>query len=262
VARAGEVAEDGDRLKIHFRILTPEGEEITSTKAQGDPIMFTAGQGSMMPGIEKNVVGMKIGESKMFDVSAEDGFGPASDENIVPIPVDKLPEGVEVGSILRMGAQGFPVRVTEIANGQATVDMNHPLAGRELKFELELIEATVPPPGLKELVVETSEEGDKETYPKMGDVVKVHYTGSLMENGNVFDSSRERGQPFTFTIGVGQVIRGWDEGVAKMSKGERAILKIPSEMGYGQMGAGAVIPPDSDLQFDVELIDITPGPSS
>jgi len=257
MAQAEGTAVAGDRVSMHFKIFSEEGDEISSTEmGEGQPIVFTAGQGQMMPAIEKNVIGMKSGEVKSVDVTPDDAFGPVSEENIVKLPRDRLPEGVDVGSVLRMGTQGFPVRVTDMTDTEATIDMNHPLAGKNLKFELKLVDAVEAPPALTELSIETSQEGDGESFPKTGDKVVVHYTGSLVENGKVFDSSRDRGQPFEFVIGVGQVIKGWDEGVAKMSKGQRAILKIPADLGYGQMGAGNVIPPGSDLQFDVELIDI------
>ncbi len=91
--------------------------------------------------------------------------------------------------------------------------------------------------------------------PKTGDNVVVHYTGTLT-NGVKFDSSRDAGQPFTFPLGQGRVIRGWDEGIAKLRVGDQAILVIPPSIGYGQRGAGNVIPPDATLIFIVELVNI------
>ncbi|XP_038056837.1 peptidyl-prolyl cis-trans isomerase FKBP1A-like [Patiria miniata] len=103
--------------------------------------------------------------------------------------------------------------------------------------------------------VETITPGDGKNFPKKGQTVKVHYTGTLT-NGKKFDSSRDRGKLFEFKIGQGQVIRGWDEGVAQMSVGQRAKLTCSPDYAYGAAGHPGVIPPNSTLIFDVELVSI------
>lgn len=112
---------------------------------------------------------------------------------------------------------------------------------------------TTLPSGLKyqDEVVGTGAE------PKAGQKVTVQYTGWLDEagkKGKKFDSSRDRNQPFTFTLGAGQVIQGWDLGVASMKAGGKRTLVIPADLGYGARGAGGIIPPGATLIFDVELL--------
>ncbi|MBI3873170.1 MAG: FKBP-type peptidyl-prolyl cis-trans isomerase [candidate division Zixibacteria bacterium] len=107
------------------------------------------------------------------------------------------------------------------------------------------------PSGLKyiEMTVGTG------AVPKTGQIVNAHYTGWLT-NGTKFDSSRDRNQPFSFPIGQGHVIKGWDEALASMKVGERRLLVIPPALGYGDRGAGGVIPPGATLIFDVELLGV------
>lgn len=111
--------------------------------------------------------------------------------------------------------------------------------------------------GLKYIIVKKGTGKHAEN----GKAVKVHYTGKLTD-GKVFDSSRERNMPFSFVLGEGKVIKGWEEGIALMSVGDKYTLVIPSELGYGSKGAGEIIPPNSTLIFDVELLKVsTPKPS-
>lgn len=108
------------------------------------------------------------------------------------------------------------------------------------------------------LKIEDSKVGDGSS-PESGQTCVMHYTGWLYENGvkgAKFDSSVDRGQPFAFKIGVGQVIKGWDEGVATMKVGGKRTLIIPPQLGYGTRGAGRVIPPNATLLFEVELLSI------
>ncbi len=108
------------------------------------------------------------------------------------------------------------------------------------------------------LQIEDSVVGSGVT-PKTGQTCIMHYTGWVYENGAKgakFDSSLDRGRPFEFPIGLGHVIKGWDEGVATMKVGGKRTLIIPAELGYGARGAGGVIPPNATLMFDVELLDV------
>lgn len=118
-------------------------------------------------------------------------------------------------------------------------------------------------PVLEEIAANTKvsiirmEEGDGKTYPGYGDSLKVHYTGKLQEDGTVFDSSIERGKPFTFKVGKKEVIAGWDEALMKMSLDERAMVMIPAAKAYGENGAPPAVPPHADLKFEIHLMSIT-----
>ena len=110
--------------------------------------------------------------------------------------------------------------------------------------------------GLKIEVVSKPDECERKV--KKGDNLAMHYTG-MLENGDKFDSSLRRGEPLKFQIGIGKVIKGWDEGVLGMCIGEKRKLVIPPELGYGKRGTGN-IPPDSTLYFDIELMELSDGP--
>lgn len=122
------------------------------------------------------------------------------------------------------------------------------MAGNEKEMNMQEVST---PSGLK-YVDQVVGTGD---VAVAGKTVSVHYTG-LLENGKKFDSSVDRGQPFSFPLGAGRVIKGWDEGVQGMKVGGKRKLTIPSDLGYGSRGAGGVIPPNATLIFDVELLGV------
>ncbi|KAG2177183.1 hypothetical protein INT43_007840 [Umbelopsis isabellina] len=105
------------------------------------------------------------------------------------------------------------------------------------------------------VTVDTISAGDGQNFPKKGDRVTIHYVGTL-EDGTKFDSSRDRSDAFSCVIGVGQVIRGWDEGVPQLSLGQRAKLTATGDYAYGPRGFPGLIPPNATLIFDVELLAI------
>jgi FKBP-type peptidyl-prolyl cis-trans isomerase FkpA len=137
-----------------------------------------------------------------------------------------------------------------------------------LVFSLTLLAACTPPGPPPGGSVADLQRLDKQAgtgaVATSGSDVTVHYTGWLYDenapdkHGMKFDSSVDRGEPFTFLLGAGQVIRGWDDGVAGMKVGGKRTLLIPSDLGYGNAGAGGVIPPGASLVFDVELLDVKP----
>jgi peptidylprolyl isomerase len=149
-----------------------------------------------------------------------------------------------------------PAAIAEINQNQPFTDVsssNVTTVENTLANNMMSDENTVTTPsGLKYVDIQP---GDGAT-PQAGQTVVVHYTGTL-ENGTKFDSSRDRNRPFSFKLGAGQVIKGWDEGLSTMKVGGRRQLIIPPELGYGARGAGGVIPPNATLVFDVELLRIS-----
>jgi len=142
-------------------------------------------------------------------------------------------------------AKNIDTHTNETAKAKTVDDLIAELKKKHPKAMFETTKS-----GMKYFVLKDG-EGDK---CGKGKKIKAHYTGTLM-NGKKFDSSRDRNKPFEFTVGTGQVIKGWDEALSDMKKGEQRILILPPELAYGARGAGGVIPPNATLVFDVELID-------
>ena len=180
---------------------------------------------------------------------------------------NKLNNGilVSIGVILICGVILISTVILGNSSQEKVIASNSTATAQNVKSQqetpivMDLSNAVTTESGLKYIVVEDN-DGEKSqkggAIPKKGDTVTVHYTGTL-EDGTKFDSSRDRNKPFSFKIGVGQVIKGWDEGVGSMKVGERRILIIPPELGYGSRGAGRIIPPNATLIFDVELLKIS-----
>jgi FK506-binding protein 1 len=259
---APDTVADGHVVTCHYVGTRADGSEFDSSKGK-DPISFQVGEGRMIKGFDAGVRGMRVGEVRAIVCAPEDAYGPLDEKQArVEVKEAALPEGCEVGTRLALNEEGTRTAViVEMGfkdpegDACAILNMNHPLAGETLTFEVTVVSLEAAP-AAPELQVVTVTAGDGKTYPTSGDQLTMHYTGTLAADGSKFDSSRDRGQPFQFTIGVGQVIQGWDKGVMQMSLGERATLKIPADLGYGSRGAGGAIPPNADLEFDVELLAI------
>jgi len=221
----GPAPQPGDVVTIHYRATLEDGTEIDNTYDGGEPASFPLGQGIVIPGWDEGVALMKEGEKAKLIIPPELALGEQSGAGGLIPPNSTLVFEVELVAI-QAGAPGEPTTVKEA---------DYVTTESGLKYH-DLVAG----------------EG---ASPETGQTVTVHYTGWL-EDGAKFDSSLDRGQPFSFTIGMRQVIAGWDEGVATMKVGGKRQLVIPSELGYGEQGAGATIPPNATLIFEVELLDV------
>lgn len=254
----------GDKVSLKLEGKFPDGT-VFDTRGDTNPLSFIVGNGEMILGVEEAVVGMHMGAQKVIVVPPEKAFGSRNDKYVVDVKHSELKlkdrTRAQVGMHVMCATDGQQQRaiICALTEDTVTLDMNHPMAGRDLHFHLQLVGHTpmaeLCPKEAPVVPTETSQRGDGQHFPRRGDRLKMHYVGNL-KDGTQFDSSRDRNEPFEFQIGVGQVIQGWDEGVMRMSVGQRAKLYIPSAKAYGKTGAGKVIPPHSDLIFDVELLEI------
>lgn len=136
-------AKDGDTVKVHYTG-TLENGEVFDTSKEKEPLEFTLGQGQLIPGFEKAVVGLNVGDKTTIDIPSTEAYGEVREDLVISVPKDQLPGDVEpqIGMQLQVNqpdGQPIPVRVTDITDEELKLDANHPLAGQDLKFEIELV---------------------------------------------------------------------------------------------------------------------------
>jgi len=195
---------------------------IGNSKLRNQPVKFVVGTNSFISGVDEGIVGMKIGGTRTIIIPSDLAYG---EEGIGPIPPN---------SDLKLVVELIDVKE------RIVVEM----------WEIDSTKLKTTESGLQYSIVT---EGEGETADS-GNVVTVHYSGFLTD-GTKFDSSVERDDPFSFLLGMGQVIPGWEEGLKLMKKGGKTRLVIPPQLAYGELSAGT-IPPNSKLIFDVELVDV------
>lgn len=195
---------------------------IGNSKSRNQPVKFVLGANTFIKGVDEGIIGMKIGGKRTIIVPSELAYGP---EGIGPIPPN---------SDLKL--------VIELLDAKERVIVK--------MWDVDSTKLKTTKSGLKYAIIS---EGEGE-YADSGKVVTVHYSGFLTDSTK-FDSSVERDDPFSFLLGAGQVIPGWEEGLKLMKKGGKARFVVPPELGYGGINVGT-IPPNSTLIFDVELIDV------
>jgi FKBP-type peptidyl-prolyl cis-trans isomerase 2 len=133
--------EKGSKVKVHYTGKL-EDNNIFDTSVDGEPLEFVVGEGRLIPGFENGVMGLSQGDKKTIELGVDEAYGPVREELFNQVPIENLPEGVEVGQILQAQTEQGPINVvvTEINETMAKVDANHPLAGKKLIFELEVLE--------------------------------------------------------------------------------------------------------------------------
>lgn len=246
VAGTGDMLEMGDVIKLRLAYYLGDSLLFTTENMPEpayDQVHESVFQGDLYEGFRM----MHVGDSMSFMINADSVF-------LKQFRAPSLPEFIQPGSFLR-----WEVTVDEALPEAEFQQRKMEEAAAMQKEADDVFAAFLEANGIKAqpqesgLVYVCTKKG-KGPKPGYKQTVKVHYTGKLLD-GRVFDSSIERGEPIAFQLGVGQVIPGWDEGIALMSKGEKGILYIPSKLAYGPRQAGELITPYSNLMFEVELVD-------
>lgn len=249
---SGKSPEKDGYVSVHFTVfLLGQPEKLFSTLDKGEPIDFKFGSQFENKGFQEAVGQMKEGGKANAIVPSAMAFGEQGAGNIVP-PFSTLYYEIELVNVYT--AEEWEKKQADVAAKkqaeQAQRQMEEESVLQKYLQDNNIVPTTTLPNGL--IYIERQAGTGKS--PVDGKKVKVHYTGKLL-NGEVFDSSVDRGEPFEFTLGRKNVIEGWDAGIPLMKEGGKATLIIPSKIGYKDRGAGEKIPPYSTLVFEVELIE-------
>ncbi|GAB4008093.1 FKBP-type peptidyl-prolyl cis-trans isomerase [Spirosoma sp. KCTC 42546] len=249
--RKGKV---GDILTLHLTLMNNKDSVLRDTHKEGAPFQMLLQVPPFKGSYEEGLTMLGKGDSATFYVSADSLFTRA---------MQPLPPGVQKGTDIGIAVKVVNVQTEDEYKKTQAADME-----KQKGIDAKVIENYLAKNGMTGKAQKTesgvyyvvTQPGSGPT-PQKGEVVQVHYTGKLLD-GKVFDSSRTNpqagGKPAQFQLGVGMVIPGWEEGVSKLHKGEKATLIIPSTLAYGPRGNQA-IPANSVLLFDIELIDIQKG---
>ena len=221
---SGEMPQKGDKVVVHYTGKLEDGKKFDSSLDRGQPFSFELGAGRVIKGWDEGIALLNKGAKATLIIPSDLGYGASGAGADIP-PNATLIFDVELVDFI----PGIKIEAFDLTG--------------KVKLKTDS--------GLEFILVE--EGTGKKAAP--GYTVKVHYTGYLEDN-SIFDSSVKRKQPFEFTLGMGKVIKGWDEGVAMMKEGDKVRLIIPANLAYGERGAGGVIPPNATIIFDVELIEV------
>jgi FKBP-type peptidyl-prolyl cis-trans isomerase len=232
----GHIATRGRKVTIQYVGYDYEtGKKFVSSWEQGKPFTFTMGKGEVIPGWEEGLEGIEGGDRRELVLPADKTEG-------------SYPPGIPKGKAVVFVVDAIPPKGKKPSQPEPKPEK--PPTTNKTKPKVKV--PSGPPP--KKLVIKDLEKG-KGPGAKLGDEVTVEYVGVLYSNGKQFDASWDRGEPFTFELGTGGVIQGWEQGIEGMKVGGRRELIIPPELAYGSEGGGA-IPPNSTLVFVVDLLAI------
>jgi FKBP-type peptidyl-prolyl cis-trans isomerase len=249
VAGKGMKIDSGCQVKLQFKVSTIDGKQIFSTYERPEPVSFQYGKRFDTPGFEEAIAIMKKDGKAKVVVPSKLAFGDQGRGSLVP-PFATLVYEVEILDV-KSKADYDKEQAKQKKDEEQKLEGAKKEEAAGLQKYLKDNKITAKPTSTGLYYIEKA----KGTGPRamVGKKVKVNYTGRLL-SGKVFDASKDK--PFEFTLGQGQVIKGWDEGISMMNKGGKAMLIIPSSIAYGDRNMGDITP-YSTLVFDVELVDVT-----